>query len=415
MSYFIKLYSFNNSREGIVMKKTLLVGIAAVTALSGADIDEALKTGKVSGQIRAAYVNQNNALGTDTYATSLGGQFKYETGTWNNINLGIAAYISQKLPFATGNNEKANNDLFADNAASYVYLGEAYADYTRNDFSLRIGRQKIDTPLADTDDIRMHPNTFEAAIATYKGFEGSTLVGGVVKRFAGYDSDNDISKFKKLDGLDSHGAAVVGITNESIENLALQGWYYGIDNIANVLYADATYAKELSETSGIEITAQYGQFNELQNSTIDGNVYGVGVSFNIDMLRVGAAYNKVSSGSGKAIANGFGGGPYFTSMEETTVDGLEDAKAYQFNAELDMSDAGIEGAKLAVLYGKFKGKTEGSDARVSEFDVVLAYDINENVSADMSYATIDDKNKNTGDSGTDGGYDRFLLRLTYNF
>jgi len=397
------------------MKKTMVISLAAVAALSGANIDEAFKSGTVSAQIRAAYVNQDNAIGTDTYGTSLGGVLKYETGTWNDIKVGIAAYVSQKLPFATGENEKANNDLFADNADSYVYLGEAYIDYAMNDFSLRIGRQLLDTPLADTDDIRMHPNTFEAAIATYKGFGGSTLVGGVVKRFAGYDSGNDISKFKKLDGIDSHGAAVAGIVNESIENLALQGWYYGIDNIANVLYADATYAMELSETSGIEVAAQYGHFNELQNSTIDGSVYGAGVNYNIGMLTVGAAYNRVSSGSGKAIVNGFGGGPYFTSMEEMTIDGLEDAKAYQFNAELDLSDAGIEGARLAALYGKFKGKTGGLDAKVSEFDVVLAYDINKNVCADMSYATIDDKNKNTGDSGTDGGYDRFLLRLSYSF
>lgn len=397
------------------MKKTLLISMAAASALSAASIDEAIKAGKVSGQVRAAYVDQDNAIGVDTYGTSLGGQLKYETGAWNDIKLGVAAYVSQKIPFATGDNDKANNDLFANNADSYVYLGEAYIDYSVNDFSLRIGRQKIDTPLADTDDIRMHPNTFEAAIATYKGFEGTTLVGGVVKRFAGYDSGNDISKFKKLDGADSHGAAVAGIVNESIENLALQGWYYGIDNMANVFYTDATYALKLSETSGVEFAAQFGEFNELQNSTIDGKVYGAGAAYNIDMLTVGAAYNKVSSDSGQAIVNGFGGGPYFTSMEEMTIDGLEDAKAYQFNAELDMANIGAEGLKLAALYGKFKGKTGGLDTRVSEFDVVLAYDINENLCADMSYATIDDKNKNTGDSGTDGGYDRYLVRLSYSF
>jgi hypothetical protein len=397
------------------MKRTMVITLAAVTAVSGANIDEAFKSGTVSAQIRAAYIDQDNAIGADTYGTAVGGQLKYETGTWNDIKLGVAAYVSQKLSFATGDNENANNDLFANNADSYVYLGEAYIDYAVNDFALRIGRQKIDTPLADTDDIRMHPNTFEAAIATYKGFEGTTLVGGVVKRFAGYDSGNDISEFKKLDGADSHGAAVAGIVNESIENLAFQGWYYGIDNMANVFYTDAMYAMALSETSGIEVAAQFGQFNESLNSTIDGTVYGVGASFNIDRLTVGAAYNKVNSDTGKAIVNGFGGGPYFTSMEEMTIDGLEDAKAYQLNAELDMSGAGIEGLTLAALYGNFKGKTGGLDSKVSEFDVILAYELNENICADMSYATIDDKNKNTGDAGTDGGYDRFLVRLTYSF
>lgn len=397
------------------MKKTTLIALTVVTALSAGNIDDAFKSGKVSGQIRAAYVSQDNALSPDTYGTSLGGQLKYETGTWNDIKLGAAAYISQKLPFATGDGDKANNDLFANDADSYVYLGEAYVDYSVNDFGLRIGRQQIDTPLADTDDIRMHPNTFEAAIATYKGFAGTTLVGGVVKCFAGHDSGNDISKFKKLDGADSHGAAVAGIMNESIENLALQGWYYGIDNMANVFYTDATYTVVLSETSGVELAGQFGQFNESKNSAIDGNVYGVGANFTIESVTVGAAYNSVSSDSGKSIVNGFGGGPYFTSMEEMTIDGVEDAKAYRFNAELEMSALGIEGLKLAALYGNFKGKIQGLDAKVREFDVVLAYVLNENISADMSYATIDDKNKNTGNTGMDGAYDRFLVRLNYSF
>lgn len=397
------------------MRRTIMISLAIASALNGATIDEALKTGKVSGQIRAAYVNQDNALDPDTYGSSIGGQLKYETGAWNDFKFGIAAYISQKLPFATGDREKANNDLFANNADSYVYLGEAYADYSIHDFSLRIGRQQIDTPLADTDDIRMHPNTFEAAIATYKGFEGTTIVGGVVKRFAGYDSGNDISEFKKLDGLDSRGAAIAGIINESVENLAVQGWVYSIDNMANILYTDAVYTVPLSETTGLEFAGQFGHFNEEQNSGIDGNVYGVGTSFNIDMLTVGVAYNKATNDGTKAIVNGFGGGPYYTSMEEMTIDGLEDARAYQINTQLDMSDAGIEGLKLAVLYGNFKGKMQGLDAKVTEYDVVVAYTLNENICADVSYASLNDKNKNSSEMGTDGGYDRFLVRLNYSF
>lgn len=397
------------------MKRTLIVSLAVASALNGANIDEAFKTGKVSGQIRAAYVNQDNALDPDTYGTSLGGQLKYETGAWNDIKLGVAAYISQKLPFATGNGEKANNDLFANNADSYVYLGEAYVDYSINDFSFRIGRQQIDTPLADTDDIRMHPNTFEAAIATYKGFEGTTIVGGAVKRFAGYDSGNDISEFKKLDGADSRGAAIAGIINESVENLAVQGWVYSIDNMTNILYTDAVYTVPLSETTGLEFAGQFGHFNEKQNSGIDGNVYGVGASFNIDMITVGVAYNKATNDNSKAIVNGFGGGAYYTSMEEMTIDGLEDARAYQINTQLDMSNAGIEGLTLAVLYGNFKGKMQGLDAKVTEYDVVVAYTLNENICADMSYASLNDKNKNSSETGTDGGYDRFLVRLNYSF
>ena len=398
------------------MKKTIVLSMAAVVALSANSIDEAFVAGKASGQIRAAYVNQDNAVDTDTYGTSLGGVLKYETAAWNDIKLGIGAYVSQKLHFATGdfNEGKANPDLFAADTESYAYVGEAYIDYSANDFTLRVGRQLIDTPLADTDDIRMHPNSFEAAIATYSGIEGTTLVGGYVTRFAGYDSGDDISKFKKLGGENSNGVAVVGIVNESVENLAIQGWYYNIDEVSKAFYTDATYAIPLSETMGLELSAQYANFSEEKESGMDGNVYGVGAAFNVGALTLGAAYNKASNDTDKYVSNGFGGGPYMTSMEEMTIDGYEDAKAYQLSAELDMADAGVEGLTLCALYGNFKSTP--ADMKVKEIDLIASYEVNEALNAEVSYAMVDDKNKNTSEDGLyDGGYDRFLARISYNF
>ncbi len=400
------------------MKKVIVLSMVAVVALSASSIDEAFVAGKASGQIRAAYVSQDNAVDTDTYGTSLGGVLKYETADWNGLKLGVGAYVSQKLHFSTGNADegKANPDLFGENTSSYAYVGEAYLDYTMDDLNLRVGRQLIDTPLADTDDIRMHPNTFEAAIATYTGFEGTTLVGGYVTRWAGYDSGNDISKFKKLAGAESNGAAVIGVINESIENLAVQGWYYNIDKLADTFYTDATYAIPFSETMGLELSGQYTHFSEKKASGMDGSVYGIGAAFNVGALTLGAAYNKASNDEGKSVSNGFGGGPYMTSMEEMTIDGFEDAKAYQLSVELDLADMGLEGLVFTALYGDFKSTPV--DMKVKEIDLIAAYEISEALSAEVSYAMIDDKNKNTFDNnGTpdDGGYDRLLVRLNYNF
>jgi imipenem/basic amino acid-specific outer membrane pore len=396
------------------MKKAVVMSLAAVVALSASSIDEAFVAGKASGQIRAAYVNQDNAVNTDTYGTSLGGILKYETADWNGLKLGVGAYISQKLHFATGSFDegKANPDLFAEDTQSYAYVGEAYVGYTLGDLNLKVGRQLIDTPFADTDDIRMHPNTFEAAIATYSGIEGTTLLGGYVTRWAGYDSGDDISKFKKLGGDESNGVAVVAAINESIENLALQAWYYNIDEISDAIYGDATYAIPFNETMGLELSAQYAHFSEEKGSGMDGNVYGIGAAFNVGPLSVGAAYNKASNDNGKSVSNGFGGGPYMTSMEEWTIDGMEDAKAYQLSAELDMADAGLEGLTLTALYGDFKSTP--ADQHIKEIDVIAAMELSEAITGDISYAMIDDKNKNA-DSGADAGYDRFLVRLNYNF
>jgi predicted porin len=104
-------------------------------------------------------------------------------------------------------------------------------------------------------------------------------------------------------------------------------------------------------------------------------------------------------------------------MEEMTIDGFEDAKAYQLSAELDMANSGFEGLTLTALYGNFKSTP--ADMKVKEIDLIAMYEISEAFSAEVSYAMIDDKNKNTLDDGTgtlsDGGYDRFLVRIRYNF
>lgn len=407
------------------MKKIFIVSLITTTVLNASSIIEVLKEGKVSGQIRTAYVNQDNAIDTDTYGTSVGGRLKYETATWNNVTLGIAAYISEKLSFASGNGEKLNPDFFDTYGNSFVYLGEGYIDYSTDDVSVRIGRQMVDTPFMETDDVRFLPNSFEAAIVSYSGIQNTIMVAGYAQRWAGYDSptghNDSLNEFKKFgENHDSSGLYLVGITNESFEDFAVQGWLYKINQYSDIVYTDGRYTKTLGENTTVELNAQYALFNEDKDTQgnetgIDGHVYGVGIQVNTAMVTLGAAYNRTSNTNGKFISNGLGGGPYYTSMEEMTIDGLEDAKAYQVSAEIDMTDAGIEGLSVAALYGDFRGRVQDLDAKVTEFDVVAAYTLDENICADMSYAIINDKNKNSSDTGTDGGYNRFLVRLNYSF
>lgn len=397
------------------MKKIVWLSLAAATVISATSLNEAFAEGKASGQIRMAYVSQNNDVDTDTYGTSIGGILKYETAPWNEIKLGVGAYVSQKLPFATGNKGegKANPDLFGENTNSYAYVGEAYIDYSADDITLRIGRQRIDTPFADSDDIRMHPNTFESAIATYKGIDDTTLIGGYITRWAGYDSENDISKFKKIVP-ESNGAAVFGILNESIEHLELQGWYYGIDKLTTIFYTDVSYTIPFNETDGVELVGQGIKFNEKNNSGADGNVYGIGANLTIGMLTLGTAYNEASNDAGKFVISGLGNGAYLVDTEEMNMDNFEDIKAYQFSAELDMEEAGIDGLTLTALYAGFKSAP--ANMKVNEIDLIATYEINKALNVEVNYAILDDKNNNTSEDGLySGGYDRFLARLNYNF
>jgi hypothetical protein len=208
-------------------------------------IDAAFSEGSVEGDIRLGYINQDNhADGAPrTYATSLGGQFKYETAKFHHISAAAAFFVSEKIGSLSGDKSKGelNGDFFDANQDSFTYLGEAYIDYGYKNIHLRIGRQKLDTPMNDRDDIRMLPNTFEAVMAGYGGIRDTILVAGYINSWAGYGSGDDISKFKDLPGdivtSGEHGKGVflVGVMNESIENLELQAWYMTLTR--RVLYS----------------------------------------------------------------------------------------------------------------------------------------------------------------------------------
>lgn len=376
--------------------------------------------GVVSGQIRAVYVNQTNAASTDTYGTALGGKLKYETAVWNNLKAGVAVFASQKINLASGNSDKSelNGDLFDLNGKSFAYMGEGYIDFSVNDFSLRVGRQEVNTPFADPDEVRLHPNRYEAAIATYSGIDKTTLIGGFISRWAGYDySATDKTNFYKP-AQESHGAAVIGIKNASIDNLALQGWYYSIDKMTDIGYFQANYGMEFTEDTKLEIAVQYANYSEDRNASAEfsgthGDVYGAMVSLNSGMVTVGAAYNEAHNENGKMVNLGIGGGPFFTSMWEWTLGWMEDAKAYQLNAALDMKDAGLDGVVLSALYGDFRSAP--SNTRVTETDLVATYQTSEALSGELNYASVRDHNDNAGSNGRDTGYERFMVRLNYNF
>jgi len=104
-------------------------------------------------------------------------------------------------------------------------------------------------------------------------------------------------------------------------------------------------------------------------------------------------------------------------MEEMTIDGVEDVEAYRIAIDFDMEKIGLAGLTLSATYGNFKNSLP-DNIEIEEVDIAAAYEIDK-ITAEMSYAMIDDANKNTladdQDMPYDGGYDRFLARLTYNF
>ena len=156
------------------------------------------RQGKVSGNIRSIYSLFDNKLSSNTYATAVGGGLKYELASFNGLNAGVIFRTTYDIDSLSGKDEKKNEDLSGAKGYS-TRLSEAYINYKYREFNVRFGRQTIDTPLADSDDIRMIPNSFEAYVVSYE-MESFSLMVGCLNRWQGYDAglDNNWVKMGKM-------------------------------------------------------------------------------------------------------------------------------------------------------------------------------------------------------------------------
>ena len=381
--------------------------------------DKAVSTGELTGHLRLAYIRQNDdAPNTDaTYATSIGGELKYETARYYNTSLAVATYISQKVSPASGDFNKGtlNPDFFNAEGSSFAYVGEAYVDYYNKAFNIRLGRQKLDTPLNDRDDIRMLPNTFEALTVGYGGIKDFVFVAGYIHRWAGFDSGDDISKFKDIpgdiaeNGEHGSGVSLFGVMNESLENIELQAWYYGFDKLTDVVYIDGIYEDTYSDDMAASLGLQFADYSERDSSKVEGTVYGAMASASYKPLTLTLAYNSVvDNRTEENIVIGYGGGPYFSSMEEMTIDKINDAQAYVASIDLEP----LNDLVLSYAFGHFDGKVAAVDVEYEEHDVILTYQFYERLDIEASYADIRDKKQSGAD---DAGYNRTLVRMNYNF
>lgn len=386
------------------LKKILLFPLLfSISQIQANDFGSAIKNTSVSGLVRAGYINVNPDIAGNktTSATAIAAQLKLETGIWHGLQIGVAPYVVQKISDLSGDksDNELNGDFFDRTNDSYAYLGEAYLNYSRGAGSLRIGRQLLDNPFINTDDIRSHPNTFDAVWLNYRFSDALNIEAGKVKRWAGFDSGASQEKFKKAS---NDGVVAIGASYQLNQNQAYQAWYYDFDNSHQQVYFDLSYTR-----GDLEAGFQYSNFNESNNSSVDGAVYGVSIAYTIDKLSLNAAFNEVSNGGGQSVSNGLGGGNFFTSMDELTIDGINDASSYLIGADYSVSD----NLSISLAFGHFKdGKKITSD--IDETDLVVNYAINDKTDVEYIYADV---SNDAAPADVDTNFKRQVLRVNYQF
>lgn len=351
-------------------------------AIEAPQSPKAIETGfikTIEGYIRSGYQSD----GEDATDLALGGKLHIETAEWSGISLGGSFYTTNTI----GSSDGAGVPFFDANNDSYSILGEAYLKGVWGNSILKIGRQEIDTPFLDTDDIGMVPNTYEAALFVNKDFSNTTIIIAHIERMAGVDAEPDPAKFDDIRNNDY--IQLLGVEYEVTENMALSGWYYNLKNpeVDGLIYADMMYSGDAG-VLGYEFGLQYAH-RDLRNAQhTDANIFGAIVDLGIAHagLNFGAAYNKTED---NYATNGFGGGPFYTSAEHLTLrEANEDGDAYLLSASWDASIAGLEGLTLGAAHLTL---TDKNDIESTELDLTASYAFNDVLGVDVIYSDVEDE------------------------
>lgn len=344
------------------MKKNIAISVIALGLLSSVnvygaeDLSSMFSEGKTSGQIRLFSVDREyqGSAGTTTHrnGTALGGHLKFETADYEGLSFGTALYTTNKI----ASSPTIDPSLLGPDDEGYSILGEAYLQYKYENTTFKGGRQKLDTPLAGSDDARMLPNLFEAYVLSNTDIEGTTLVAAHATKFAqgtfgrvysngilaatgGYsfvDAKNQVGDFVNMGtyavGRETDGVSIVSASYTGIEGLKLQLWDYYAHDILNAVYGQADFSWKCLLNDSVKpfVAAQFIKENDvgdklLKNAGGDGSIdslfWGAKIGLKVENFTAYVAYTEVGANSETDKANGayqnaiitpWGGIPAFT-------------------------------------------------------------------------------------------------------
>jgi len=357
----------------------------------------------------------------EKYGTSFGGIFGFDTASLYGLHIRLGAYVSQKIGVMNPQNAiHQNSELFDLDDQSYIYMGESALVYENRYIQLQGGRIRLETPFADSDDIRMSPNSFEGGSAHIEFSDDIHSELYFLTRWAGTDSGDEVSRFKELVP-NGYGLSGGSLTYRFSEENEIALWYYNVDKESDILYAEAAGDVRFNELFHMEWGLQGAYIMERDNSNIEGQVLGAMVIADFSYVYMGLSYNYAFEKENQTITDGFGGGPYYTSLDEQTLGAVsalapgDDLGVYRLAVGTNIHIIGKQNLNIEVVHGHFY--LEQSSAQAVETDLMLTYKMSERWQLESAYAHVDLKgidysvpaNREIRD------FQRLVTRLDYKF
>lgn len=315
----------------------LLSGLMVFTTTSLAqDLEDIFKEGHVSGQLRAFWYDGQRDLRIDRTALTVGGILSYQTAPIEGLNGGVSFFSSNGITSLTHMPESGQTHNLNLDGSSINTLGEAYLNYKTGDTSIKLGRQRLDLPLANDYYNRMLPNSFEALYVENSSLKNTLIKAAYITGWKYKGSDTFLSPTYTL-GID-RDIAVLGAVYSPAPSLKFEFYDTCVRDVMNAPYLqfiDNAIWKS-SEGTTVSGAAQYLSENSIGlHAAGEIKTYLLGVKGTVSkgLWSLSALYTQIGDQSllgtgGRYEKMGWGG---FITYTDLQIDGESEnagAKAY---------------------------------------------------------------------------------------
>lgn len=326
-----------------------LLGATQSFSAQAAPLQSYFDNGSVSGNIRAYYNTREYEVRADEAAFSLGGALRAETGAMGALSLGAGFYTAQDLNTNDDDPTKVNGRL----GSELEVLGEAYLKLSSESHTAKVGRQRIETPFANSGDAFIIPFAFEALSYQLKGSEKIGFEVDYINSIKNRNSDEFIdvgvwssNRFGISNPESTSGTVIVGATYKD-SGLKLEGWGSRYTEFYDQVYLRGDYTFEGGDGVTPFVGVQYAMQKDSGDALVgdvDSTIYGLQTGASMGRFKLTLGFNQVPD-QADSYRNGaflspytFSTSPLFTNNMLQTFENVDAGSATKLTLNFNPSE-----------------------------------------------------------------------------
>ena len=344
--------------------------------------------GTIQGHVRSFYSSTYNKNSNTEYAYAVGGGLKFISKPLYHLQFGLSGFMMYNVfstdltslhPLAASANRYELGLFDVTNPANksdMKRLEELYIQYQKNELSITLGKQLLNTPFINLQDGRMRPTEVQGLWGQFKnkknkfyaGWLNQFSPGGTIAWFKTNSSIGVFSTGVNLDGtksgyknqLSTAGVALVGAEFGLTSTKKLQVWNQYVDNIFNssLVQFDKSPTKSNPYYYGIQLIGQQvvnkggneavnkTYFNPSQSSFVFGGRIGKQVGHWDHSIN----YTRITKQGRYLMPREWGRDPFYTFLQGERNEGMGDLSAYMLKSRFSASTIPLNLSLAAGYY-----------------------------------------------------------------